>query len=302
MKPNNPNPISIFTLFSSISNFSQYIRYLIKPVFVLVLILSANSFYNANARTLTKADTITMITKLRADSANMQAVTKKLNLKIDTLKKAINEQSTATYQGAFTTGNWFIYSIGVLLCAFLIYIAVASPKNSEFPLGLPDGSIRGIIAILAIILYVLISLTLSAVPPNSTIAADITKTLGTLVVAISAFYFGAKTAEQGIKTAALLNNNADESTVPVNVIQQAITDNKKDWMSLYNCTNIVLGKKKTQDTTHDIDCIVFFVDEKSDNPTPVPGMPVTPKAIPAVIPFTFNKKVYNIPTDVQKNP
>lgn len=190
--------------------------------------------------------------------------------------------------------------ICVAICIFIIYASSKSPKDKTFPLGLPDGSIRAIIAVLAIIFYILISviLSLSETSETSKIATDVTKTLGTLVVAVSAFYFGSKTAEQGSKTATdnltkILDNQNQNSPndIPISIIMQAITMNKDKWMGLYNCKDIITGKKKSQDTTHDLNCIVFVVSEKTDNPSA--------SKVPQFITYNSQGKDYNIPTDVQ---
>jgi hypothetical protein len=254
-----------------------------------------------------QSDTASLIDKYKKDSLNSK-------LKIDSLKKLIaqNDANAKPDPKTFILGSAAIYLISIVICLFLIYIANTSPKDFRYALGLPDGSIRAIIAILAILFYILISLALSHLVTRSAIPSDVVKTLGTLVVAISAFYFGAKTAEQGSKTATanlntLLTSSANPggniaNAVPIEIIQQAITANKKAWMDLYNCTNIEIGRKKTQDTTHDIDCIVFYVNNKSNSPAAPAPDTTTPKPIPQYIAYESNGKVYSIPTDVRQNP
>lgn len=252
-------------------------------------------------------DTVSLINRLKKDSINSK-------IKVDSLTKVIteNDENAKPNPTIFAWGSITIYVTGILICLFLIYVANTSPKDLRYALGLPDGSVRAIIAILAIVFYISISISLSHLVTKSTIPSDVTKTLGTLVVAISAFYFGAKTAEQGSKTATanlttLLANTTNPSgnaadAVPIQIIQQAIKDNKKDWMDLYKCTNIEIGKKKTQDTTHDIDCIVFFVSKKVNIPaSPVPDA-TSPKPIPSYIVYNYQGKAYSIPTDVQESP
>lgn len=233
------------------------------------------------------------LTKLAADNKTIKS-------RFDSLISEHANQLSTTYRSAFTTGNWFVYVIGSMLIIALIIIVLTTPKDDKFPLGLPDGSIRAIIAILAIVLYVLISLVLAAIP-SSVIAADVTKTLGTLVVAISAFYFGSKTAEQSLKAGADINSaaakaandmNCSPEIPPLNIIKQAIEDNKANWLKLYNAQDIVPGKKKSNETTNDLDCIVFKVSTKLDSPEG--------KSVPPLITYITKGKTFNIPTDVQQ--
>lgn len=254
-----------------------------------------------------QADSIA-IAKYQKDSANAKSKIDSL-LKADSILKATESNVDAkTYENVFTHGSTYINIISIIICGFLIYLAASSPKNAEQPLGIPAGSIRAIIAILSIVFYILVSLSLSLSTSKSPIPADVTKTLGTLVVAVSAFYFGSKAAEQGVKNATDNINNLLASqnsniapAVPVNIIQQAITANKKDWMILYNCTNIALGKKKTMDITQNIDCIVFYVADKGAQQV-LGSPPSAITTIPSTIPYITGGKTYNIPTDVQQNP
>lgn len=238
-------------------------------------------------------------TKLQQAQTKLSAENKIVKSRNDSLINVNGNPFNSTYRSTFVTGNWFIYSIGSVLSIALIIIILTKPKDSQFPLGLPDGSIRAIIAILAIILYVLISLVLAAIP-SSVVATDVTKTLGTLVVAISAFYFGSKTAEQSIKTGSDINvaaakaandNNCNPTIAPLNIIKQAIDANKTEWLKLYNAQDILIGKKKSNETTNNVDCILFKVTVKLDSPEG--------KSIPPLITYVTDGKTYKIPTDVQ---
>ncbi|MES1159853.1 MAG: hypothetical protein ABUM51_03785 [Bacteroidota bacterium] len=271
-----------------------------KSLFVLVVLLfSLQTISYSQTPEQKKIDSLLSINNKYKEDA------KTYNVRIDSLSKAIAENNKP-YEPVFTGGSIAVYLNGLIVIFLLIYVARKSPKDKQFALGLPDGSVRAIIAILAIVFYILASVSLSLLSTRSTIPTDVTKTLGTLVVAISAFYFGSKTAEQGSKTATenlttILNNTPPGATdntannVPLAIIQQAITANKTTWMGVYNCTNVIPGKKKTQDTQHDVDCIVFVVKEKF---SPETGSPVKP--IPPIIPYSSGGKQYNIPTDVLK--
>jgi ABC-type multidrug transport system fused ATPase/permease subunit len=193
-----------------------------------------------------------------------------------------------------------VMSLGVGIVLFLSISR--GPKDKNSPLGLPEGSIRAIIAILIIVFYILVSVMLSIY--NSTpseIATYITKTLGTLVVAVSAFYFGSKTAEQSAKNAsenfsrAVTDANSASSlntAVPAAIIKAAIDTNKASWLTLYGAQDIIVGKKQAGTVTNDLECIVFIVTSKGINTA-------DSKTIPPFIVYNFQGKTYNIPTDVQ---
>lgn len=196
--------------------------------------------------------------------------------------------------------------VSLFVVAILAYATINSSKDDKEPLGLPPGSVRALIAVLILIFYILISIAFSFSPDlqHNDVAKDILKTLGTLLIAVSAFYFGSKATEQGSKIAIdalnAKNNLVDKATdkgtdeiVPSNIIEEAIKTNTKDWTDKYRCLSIKAGKKKidTTATTNDVDCIVFIVKTK---PSP------DNSNIPTTITYKSGDKTYNIPTDVQE--
>jgi len=252
-----------------------------------------------NTNTPKKTDSAAVIKTLKD-----QAV--KLQKSVDSLSK-ISITSPAKISEDGKPGFYISIIIICLICAtvavMLIIINKAGPKDAKFPFGLPEGSINAIIAILSIIFYILISVLFSLMSP-STIATDVTKTLGTLVVAISAFYFGSKTAEQSAKAATdtltkMVDKNDTNGDIPPGVIQQAIIDNKANWMKIYGAYNIEAGKKVTNDTTHNLNSLIFRVSRKIDFAIARMENDVVPQPIPPTIPYNYQGKVYNIPTDVQ---
>jgi hypothetical protein len=98
----------------------------------------------------------------------------------------------------------FLLVLGVLV---LIFTRLGL-TNPAFALGLPDGSIRAVIALILILVFFVIALYIyisvanpaaGAAPPSQDaikLAQQILTTLSTLVVAISAFYFGATSVAQ----------------------------------------------------------------------------------------------------------
>lgn len=238
--------------------------------------------------------------------------------KADSIKKAIDKAASQAnaikcdtckidHEKAVTANNIFVGCViatclvCLIVCGLLIYFCGNCPKNGKHALGLPGGSVRAIIAVLIIIFYALLSIIFSVFGGTSPspLCVDAAKTLGILVVAVSSFYFGSKTAEQGSRTAtdnltAILNSTVagPATPAPVSIIQEAITANKTNWMAVYACSNILLGKKATQDTTNNLDCIVFVVKNKGT-------VPPDAKPIPSVITYNSQGKDYNIPTDVR---
>jgi hypothetical protein len=104
--------------------------------------------------------------------------------------------------------------IGVCVLIIMLFIIAAGFANLELTdarqaLGLPEGSIRAMIALFLIMIWIILSIFLfSAVSPSSTntetvrMAEQLITTMGTLVVAISAFYFGSysvTTASKALK-------------------------------------------------------------------------------------------------------
>jgi hypothetical protein len=79
--------------------------------------------------------------------------------------------------------------------------------NRDFPLGLPDGSIRAIIALSLILLFAIVAIFLyigqggfgtdnQPTDAQTDMAKQLVTTLSTLVVAIASFYFGSTTVEK----------------------------------------------------------------------------------------------------------
>jgi len=96
--------------------------------------------------------------------------------------------------------------IGIFLCAISAVTAVfwrldLSSKN--FALGLPDGSVRAVIALSLILLFAIMSVFLYLNINKNTGATDLAKqlitTLATLVVSLASFYFGANTVASAHK-------------------------------------------------------------------------------------------------------
>lgn len=194
--------------------------------------------------------------------------------------------------------------ICLLTILFLFYAAFKNSKDIPFPFGLTSGSIRGLIAVLILMFFICLSLIFyfdSDPKEKFEFAKNILTTLGTLVIAVSAFYFGSKATEQGSKIAsdafdkAAKNRQGNDGVedVPESIIQMALStdDNKTKWMDKYKCDDIVVGKKQTQGTTNNVNCLVFKVKSKDT--------PQNAESIPATISFVSNGKTYNIPTDVQ---
>ncbi len=192
-----------------------------------------------------------------------------------------------------------IIIIGVLIILFLIKIGKENKKNEKHALGLPPGSIRAIIALTVIVSFVLLALyfylTADTASRND-LAKTVLTLLGTLVVAVSSFYFGIKATEQGSKIAQDAFNNINENYTTENkiteqIIIEAIANNKGNWLETYKCTDIKLGKKVSKETQFELNCIVFIVKKKDSSIE-------KQYEIPPLIPYNSQGKEYKIPTDV----
>lgn len=193
-----------------------------------------------------------------------------------------------------------IFFICFLIVVFITVSGLNSVKTNKAALNFPDGTIRAIIALLAIIFFVLLSVVFYfvQVPAGADLSKQILTILGTLVTAVCSFYFGSKATEQGNKIAqetfkiqADASNPSPATNVPQDIVEQAINANKASWLGQYNCTDIIAGKKTSGGNIQNINCIIFLVTTKSDNPAK--------SVIPPVIPYTSDGVNYIIPTDVR---
>ncbi len=89
-----------------------------------------------------------------------------------------------------------LLAIAVLVAAFRTF-ELANPREA---LGLPEGSVRAMIALMLILLFAIATLYIygTITPANSDVGKQLITTLGTLVVAVAAFYFGSKAVQAGI--------------------------------------------------------------------------------------------------------
>lgn len=199
----------------------------------------------------------------------------------------------------FSISNFIIVS-AVIICfiivKFIFDAGLKSDKKSTHSFGLPAGTIRATLALVLIVFFVLFSLYSLIVvdDENQRLVSNILTTLATLVISAVSFYFGVKATEQGSEIAAKIWNRGKDpnQNIDEKIILEAIKLNKDTWIKEYNCDEIKLGKKKSNDVQFDLNCITFFVANKN-------SIPVGGKVIPQMIDFLFNNETFSIPTDVQ---
>lgn len=145
--------------------------------------------------------------------------------------------------------------------------------------------------------------TIDFIPPvnkeSSEFARQLLTVFGTLVIAVSSFYYGSRATEQGgvvmssvLKDTLGYSENSKFENVPQHIIEEAIKKNRTDWLMLYKVIDIKVGKKKIGDTTNNVNCIVFIVENKEKTAPDA-------KSIPAFIAYhSLDGSSYSIPTDV----
>jgi hypothetical protein len=120
------------------------------------------------------------------------------------------------YSQAIILSLFVVYGVGALLACLAIVAIVLSALNLSDPkgaLGLPDGSVRAIIALSLIIIFIITATYLYSNIAKPTFANDavnntviyteqvkfaqqILTTVSTLVVAVAGFYFGTRSAQE----------------------------------------------------------------------------------------------------------
>ncbi len=207
-------------------------------------------------------------------------------------------------QANSTISTYYFACILIAICIIGFIILITTSRrhrdiNLNNALGLPIGSVRAILSITLLVLFVTSALIfyLTADDANkSHLAEQIITILGTLLIAVISFYFGVKATEQGGRmTQEAINksnyNDFSQSHIPLSIIYQAITRNKEQWIQDYDCKSISLGKKISNNKQFDLDCITLSVTKKT---TPSN----TSKVIPALLSYKVNGVSYDIPTDV----
>jgi hypothetical protein len=120
---------------------------------------------------------------------------------------------------AFVVGLAFLLSIIAGIVAAFHALEFTSPRSA---FGLPEGSIRAIIALILILIFVVMGIYLVEavfLDPLSNEAAQnaatqILATVGTLVAAVAAFYFGTAAVTAGTKAATTAVETARASARP----------------------------------------------------------------------------------------
>ena len=109
-------------------------------------------------------------------------------------------------------------SIAFVVVAFAIYKLI-DPQQA---LGLPDGSVRAIIALLLVVLFAALTVFLTAklgvanAPPALIdFAKQVLTILGTLMTSIASFYFGAKSVSDAVRVVSSVPPSARTGSAPV---------------------------------------------------------------------------------------
>lgn len=100
-------------------------------------------------------------------------------------------------------------SLIVLLTVMAVVFNILRSANSKETLGLPEGSVRALIALLLLMIFIIMTVYLfrrvadgeGVNDAAQQLALQMVTLLGTLVTAVSAFYFGSQTANPSTNTA-----------------------------------------------------------------------------------------------------
>jgi len=131
----------------------------------------------------------------------------------------VTDDKDVTLAAAFVFGLAFLLTIISGIVAALHALELTSPTSA---FGLPAGSIRAIIALVLILIFVTMGVYLvegvflepSASPEAQNAATQILAMLGTLVTAVAAFYFGTAAVTTGSNAATAAVASARATTRP----------------------------------------------------------------------------------------
>lgn len=140
---------------------------------------------------------------------------------------------------AFVFGLAFLLSIISGIVAAFHALELTSPKSA---FGLPEGSIRAIIALILVLIFVVMSIYMieavfldsGASDEAQNAATQILATVGTLVAAVAAFYFGTAAVTAGTRAATAAVTSARSSLRP-----SAITKGSKAVDGGYELVGVV---------------------------------------------------------------
>jgi IPT/TIG domain len=119
---------------------------------------------------------------------------------------------TASSRVEIVLGLTVIAGVSTLVLVLFIMAAGFTAMKMNDPqqaLGLPEGSIRAMIALMLIIIWIIMSVfllnvvnTAAANSDTARVAQQLMTTIGTLVVAVAAFYFGSRSVESATQALA----------------------------------------------------------------------------------------------------
>ena len=141
-------------------------------------------------------------------------------------------------QPELITGLVIILGLGVLLVLLLIMAAGFSSldiADKSQAMGLPEGSIRAIIALFLIVGWIIMSIYLFSAVGGSSSNSDAVKlaqqlftTLSTLVVAVASFYFGSRSAASAYRASAPSTSTSKPVIRRVNPTSSVLGQAKQD--------------------------------------------------------------------------
>ena len=158
---------------------------------------------------------------------------------------AVNELVTEPYLQTIAV---FVFALAFLLVVISAIVAAFSAlrlASSRHALALPDGSIRAIIALILVLVFVVMAIYLvdtvfmeEANDEARNVATQLLATVGTLVAAVSAFYFGTAAVTTGATAAtSAFEASASETRAPGAVTKGSKHREREDEYELHGFVN-----------------------------------------------------------------
>lgn len=122
-----------------------------------------------------------------------------------------------------------VYGVVTLLVALAALVGILSSfklTSPKFALGLPEGSIQAVIALILVLIFAITAVFLSTIEigpdgVSERFATQVLTTTGTLAVAVAGFYFGTRAVETGAEATARAAGEVAGTTRSIRIVSPA---------------------------------------------------------------------------------